>query len=131
MASSKRHRNLFREYLDAHARQRAESGLAPLTHEEWAEYFNGERPKIGGKRVPTVAESSISRAVSGTRGVARRIGIGRRWMLKLLGIDYDEYLSEWGRGPEQKDREDRRRGGRLPTGGAKSDRTDGGRPAME
>lgn len=98
--AKRRHRNLFRESLETHARKRAESGLAPYTHAQWAEHLNDRRPKIGGQRVKSVGASTISRAVSSTPGVARRHGVDRAWILKLLGIDYLEYLAAWGAGPE-------------------------------
>lgn len=105
-----KHRNLFRECLEAHARKRAESGLAPLTHAEWAAYFNANRPAIGGKRVSSVAESSISRAASTTAGVARRIGMDRAWILTILSIDYAAYLAAWGGGPAGGEGDRARRG---------------------
>lgn len=98
--ANRRHRNLFRECLEAHARGRADAGMAPLTHAEWAEVFNDKRPSIGGKLVRKIAESSISRALSRTAGVARRIGMDRAWIFKVLDVDYGEYLAAWGAGPE-------------------------------
>lgn len=108
--AAKRHRNLFRECLDAHARKRAESGLPPLTHGQWADYFNSKRPTIGGQRVKKVGESTISRACSTTPGVARRHGPDRAWILKILGIDYAEYIAAWGLGPEGTGDDKSRRG---------------------
>lgn len=131
--AAKRHRNLFRESIDAHARKRSEAGLAPLTHAEWKTYFDGKRPTIGGQRVRKVAESSISRALSGTPGVARRIGADRAWILTVLGIDYTTYIAAWGNGPEGDAAEiGRRRGNTGARRKAEAgDRTDSGRPAVE
>lgn len=125
---ARRHRNLFREYLDVDARTRADAGLAPLTHAQWAEKFNKGRPTIGGRRVREVAESSVSRAVSGTVGVARRIGMDRAWILSACGIDYHAYLEAWGDGPAGTDEERKhRRARRIHGRREKSDRAHGGR----
>jgi hypothetical protein len=93
---AKRYRNLFREYIDAAARKRAASGLPPITHAEWAREFNTKH-KPRGERA--VAESSISRYASNTPGIARRIGMDRRWILEALRIDYSIYLDMFGDGP--------------------------------
>lgn len=93
--AQKRHRNLFREYLDAAARKRATSGLHPLTHADWAAEFNKRRPS----GATPVSESAISRCASNKPGIARRIGMDRRWILAQIGIDFDTYLDWWGKGP--------------------------------
>lgn len=108
--AARRHRNLFRERLEAHAREREASGLEPFTHAGWAEYFNEHRPTIGGRRVSEIGYSTVSRACSTTPGVARRHGPDRAWILTLLGIDYAEYIAAWGRGPEGSEKNRARRG---------------------
>lgn len=103
-----RHRNLFRERLNDDASERARAGLPARTHAEWAAFFNEQRPANGGRRATPVALSSISRALSNTRGIARRIGLDRAWILRLLGVDYVAYIEAWGDGPPGKAVEHRR-----------------------
>lgn len=123
-----KHRNLFRECLEAHARGRADSGLAPFTHAAWAEYFNDLRPwKEGGQRVAKISESAVSRAASNTPGVRRRMGMDRVWVISALGLDYFHYIAAWEgwRFPRE----------RFGTGilgrGAQSHRADSGSPQVE